>query len=93
MTRKPPVVVVLKSAPVPAPTVPPLLDRNDRPPKQKPNPVTIAQFWLGNRLEERNGCFILDGVPARLDTVMRETNRLLKASGADIIDVNPRWVP
>ena len=94
MTRKPPVVVIRNSAPEsPAPREPSPLDRHDYTPKQKPNPLTVAQFWLGDRLRERNGCFVLDGVPARLEEVMRETNRVLRASGAEMIDVNPRWLP
>jgi hypothetical protein len=60
--------------------------------KNKPNPLAIAMMWLGKRLVERNGEFRLDNRPTNLTLIMRETNRLLKAAGAEQLAMNPAWV-
>lgn len=57
----------------------------------KPNPIDTARLWLGTRLAERDGGFWLDGLPTRLDAVIRETNRLLKAAGMETLRGSPAW--
>lgn len=94
MTRKPPVVVILKSTPPPpAPRAAPQ-ERCDYVPRERPNPLNVAARWLGPRLDLRDtGSHRLDGVPASLDSIMQETNRLLIASGAEPIATSERWLP
>ena len=65
-------------------------ERDYAPPKDKPNPVAVAFHWLGMRLVEKPSGFWLDGRPASLDTVMRETNAVLKREGVDQIGVE-KW--
>ena len=60
-------------------------------PKDKPNPLVIAGLWLGHRLVEKPSGYWLDGLPVNLDTIMRETNRLLKKAGAEQIIGSDRW--
>jgi hypothetical protein len=67
-------------------------ERQQPTPNEKPNPIAIAQVWLGSRLQERPSGYWLDGIPVSLKTIMRETNRLLVASGCDQIASNPVWV-
>jgi len=63
-------------------------------PKQRENPLTFAQHWLGPRLEERGelGAY-LDGRPAKLDALMREANRVAHGAGADMLLTKPEWKP
>ena len=92
MTRQP-VVVVLKSIATPPRREQLPADRHDYNPKQRPNPLAVAQFWLGSRFEERTAGYFLDGTPADLTRLMRETNIVLKANGHEPIATNPRWLP
>ena len=62
-------------------------------PKEKADPRKVAFFALGTRLTERPDCFVLDGVPTRFTDVMRETNRVLQAAGAEMILHSPSWKP
>lgn len=62
------------------------------PPKQRPNPLTVAKGWLGNRLVEKPSGFWLDGRPASLDTVMRASNGAAKEAGVEQITYSERWV-
>lgn len=55
------------------------------PPKEKPNPLALARIWLGRRLVEKPSGYWLDGLPVGLAKIMVETNRLLKASGCEMI--------
>ena len=73
MKRKPPVVVFLKSAPVPRKRDPLPRDSHDYAPKQHQSPLTVAKLWLGGRLTERPEGYFLDGTPVNLDTIMRPT--------------------
>lgn len=61
-------------------------------PKDKPNPLKVAEKYLLNRLSEKNGLYWVDGVPASLEKIMRETNLILKASGIEQIGHSPRWL-
>lgn len=88
MTRPP--LVVKRSLPD-KPAQPHAADRHDFTPKGKPNPMAVAHFWLGHRLEERPLGYFLDGTPAGLDRIMRETNRLLKAKGREQVSHNEAW--
>jgi hypothetical protein len=64
------------------------------PPKnEKPNPMAVAQFWLGTRLEERPAGYFLDRQPAGLDKIMREANRVAMASGAEPLLYKDSWRP
>ena len=64
------------------------------PPKEKPNPLTVAAYWLGKRLIEKRGTYWLDNAPAGLDAIMRATNEVIKAKGNGEIQVgyNSRWL-
>jgi hypothetical protein len=65
----------------------------DRPaPKDKPNPLKVAKIWLGGRLVEKPVGYFLDDLPVNLDTILRETNRLIKAQGAEQIGHSNRWL-
>ena len=92
MKRKP-VVVILKSAPVPRKRDSLPRDSHDYTPKQQQSPLTVAKLWLGGRLTERPEGYFLDGTPVNLDTIMRATNRLLQAQGVEMITKSPRWIP
>ncbi len=61
-------------------------------PPPKLSPLVVAKTTLGDRLDERDSGFWLDGSPAKLKDVMRETNRILKASDQPQVTVNPAWV-
>jgi hypothetical protein len=72
--------------------LPPNAQAKKEPPKPvapvmpaKPNPIAEAHRWLGKRLRETTDGFRLDGVPANLPSVMKATNRILKAQGIDQI--------
>lgn len=62
------------------------------PPKAKVNPLAMARAFLGRRVEERASGYFLDGVPANLDTIMREFNRQMVAQGSEQITHSDRWV-
>lgn len=91
MTRPPLVVVIPKKPSPPARPEQSPLERHTYQPKPKPNPVAVAQSRLGTRLVEKESGFWLDGRPAKLEQVMRETNRLLKAQGIEQIVTSERW--
>ena len=97
MTRPPLVVVIPKRASPPVPAQPHAAENHSYIPRQRPNPLTVAQHWLGRRLSERTlpdgsvGCF-LDGRPTNLAATMRAANAVLKANGVEQIGTNPRWV-
>jgi hypothetical protein len=59
-------------------------------PPDKPNPVKVAERWLGKRLVEKPSGFWLDGRPASLDNVMRATNTVLKGQDIEQVGVD-RW--
>jgi hypothetical protein len=62
-------------------------------PKDKPNPLRVAEQWLGMRLELRDtGSHRLDGVPVSLHTIMRATNAILAAKGVEQIQYDPKWI-
>ncbi len=61
-------------------------------PPQKLNPIVVAAHWLSGRFEERPAGYYLDGQPAKLNRIMRETNRLLKENGQPQIGTNPTWL-
>jgi hypothetical protein len=63
-----------------------------RPPKERQNPMKVAQIWLGKRLVEKPSGYFLDGVPVNLTSIMQATNRVLKAAGAEQISTHPLWV-
>lgn len=93
MKGKPPFIVIHRPI-----TTPPRPERSpvERPaftPKEKPNPLVLAQFWLRGRLEERTLGFFLDGQPASLDRLMRETYRVMIAQGEQPDIPNDRWRP
>lgn len=104
MTR-PPVVVQVKPARKPTGTTTPKPHAEWLPKeatgtafKGKPNPLAVAQHWLGTRLTERrlpDGSlgYFLDGTPADLTRLMRETNRALLAHGQEQLIANPAWRP
>lgn len=58
---------------------------------EKPAPMEMAKWHLGSRLQERNGSYYLDGHPAKLNDVMRATNKILVGMGAKQIGKNPDW--
>lgn len=90
MTRPPIVIhrpIITPQRPEKSPT-----ERPSYTPPPKPSPLALAQHWLGKRFEERPLSLYLDGQPAKLDRVMQETNRLLKAQGLAQVDANPAWV-
>lgn len=91
---KPPVVIHLKSS-KPAARVEaahPTENNNYVMPKGKPNPLTVAQQWLGARLVLREaGHHSLDGQPAGLDAIMRATNAILVANGFEQVVHSDRW--
>ena len=92
---KPPIVVHLKAAPPPArPPVEPKAPqvRQETSPKPKGNPVALAHHWLKRRLVEKESGFWLDGNPVSLDTVMKETNRVLKTNGIDQVGTKGAWL-
>ena len=96
MTR-PPLVIVKRSLPVRA-AQPHATDRPEFAPRQKPNPIAFAQFWLGDRLQERlmsdgSTSHFLDGSPSNLDAFMQEANRMASLAGQDMLSANPRWLP
>lgn len=85
-----PVVVYIKSAPAPQPRQAPQ-DRPDYTPRTRPSPLHVAAVWLGPRLEERPSGYFLDRVPANLDAIMRATNAVLKANGAEQVLNSENW--
>lgn len=46
------------------------------PPKEVPNPISVARAWLGERLTETPDGYRLDGVPVRAADLVIEANRL-----------------
>jgi hypothetical protein len=68
-------------------------ERIEAMPKGKPDPIAFAHFWLGGRLEERDGAFYLDDKPAKLDQVMRAANGMARQNGRAQITINPAWLP
>lgn len=60
--------------------------------EERDNPLAVARWILGTRLTETPGCFVLDGTPATLATVMKAANRALLAADRKQITVNPVWV-
>lgn len=62
------------------------------PPKGKQNPLKVAEHWLGRRLEERATGYFLDRVPASLDTIVREMNRVLVANGLEQVTASDKWL-
>ncbi|MBP3955429.1 hypothetical protein J8F10_09060 [Gemmata sp. G18] len=87
---KPPIVLYRPSKPSPPVKSP--TEQNKFTPVNKPNPLSVAQATLGSRFGERPETLLLDGQPAKLDRVMRETNRVLKAQGLAQVNANPAWV-
>jgi hypothetical protein len=67
-------------------------ERDDRGYTSRQNPIQVAKWILSTRLEERPAGYFLDGRPAKLNLIMRETNRVRVASGMEQIDTNPAWV-
>lgn len=66
-------------------------------PNEKPNPISVAKHYLNligrsPRLVERNTAYWLDGRPATITDIMRETNRLRLHDGKRQLDFNPAWV-
>jgi hypothetical protein len=61
-------------------------------PKERPNPVAVAQHTLGARLEERSAGYFLDRVPVSLDTLMKEANRVRARKGLEQVGVEKWWV-
>ena len=71
----------------------PAVLKEPQPPKDKPSPLYVAFNWLGSRLSERPGSgYWLDGVPASLNSIMRETNRVIAEAGAEQVGGNPDWL-
>jgi len=60
--------------------------------KPKPNPLQVAKQWLGKRLVERPSGYWLDSVPVNLTCIMRATNTVIKAHGAEQLDAHPDWL-
>ncbi|MEZ5691171.1 MAG: hypothetical protein R3D71_05865 [Rickettsiales bacterium] len=56
-----------------------------------PPPQEVARIHLGSRLKEKNGGYVLDGVPTSFTGVMQATNRLLQRSDMEQIINNPSW--
>lgn len=89
---KPPLVIVKRTRKLPIPWKLPV-ERPSHTPPEKVSPMTSAQIWLGNRLEERGESgYYLDGQPVRLDDIMKATNRVLKAHGQEQIGTKPEWL-
>lgn len=87
-----PIVVVKRSRKPPIPWKLPV-ERPSYSPPEKVSPLTAAQRWLGNRLEDRGESgYFLDGQPARLDDMMKATNRVLKTHGQEQIGTKPEWL-
>lgn len=59
-------------------------------PAEKSNPLTVAHIWLGRRLIEKASGYWLDGRPVHLDTIMQETNKVLKANACEQVGIE-RW--
>ena len=103
---KPPLVIVKPKGTKPdtapkrasaAPAQPHAAERFDFTPRQRPNPLGVAQIWLGSRLTEKtmpdgSTSHFLDGRPTYLDAIMRETNRVLQANGHEQIGRSERWL-
>jgi hypothetical protein len=88
---KPPLVIVKRTR---KPTIPWKLpvERPSYTPPVKVSPLTAAQRWLGPRLEDRGESgYYLDGQPAKLNDIMRATNRVLKAHGYDQVTAKREW--
>lgn len=60
-------------------------------PEEKPNPIVIAQRWLGSRLKDNGRQYFLDNHPVSLNQVMWATNRLLVDNGLKQITHNEIW--
>jgi hypothetical protein len=74
---------------------PPAKSATERPtftPVIKPSPLAVAQATLGSRFGERPETLLLDGQPAKLTAIMKETNRVLKDQGLPQVDANSAWV-
>jgi hypothetical protein len=56
-------------------------------PKERPNPIAVAQHTLGDRLVERPAGFFLDRMPVSMDTMMREANRVRAKLGLEQVGV------
>lgn len=88
---KPPLVIVKRAHSVPQPIRLPV-ERPSYTPPEKVSPLTAAQRWLAPRLEDRGESgYYLDGQPARLDGIMRATNRVLKAHGHEQVVSKESW--
>lgn len=69
----------------------PVLQKEPEPPvREKPNPVAMAEAWLGKRLKRTDNGFLLDGVPTKTGDVVKALNRILKAQGAEQVGP-PQW--
>lgn len=90
---KPPLIVVHRRITAPPRPERSATERHTFISQQKPNPLTLAQCWLGPRLEDRPLSLYLDGQPAKLDRVMQETYRVMIAAGEQPDIPNERWRP
>ena len=59
-------------------------------PRDRPNPIQVAESWLGNRFSRTDDVLLLDGIPRRSDYVVREANRLLVEAGLEQVGP-PHW--
>lgn len=62
------------------------------PVKPEQTPMVTAINLLGARLVEKPSGYFLDGVPANLNQIMMETNRILVENGQPQFKGNPAWV-
>lgn len=53
--------------------------------------IRAKQLVFGERVQEKNGCFYLDGVPTNYGNIIIEANKRLKAWDMKQIDNNTAW--
>lgn len=53
--------------------------------------IRAKQLVFGERVQEKNGCFYLDGVPTNYGNIIIEANKRLKEWDMKQIDSNPAW--
>jgi hypothetical protein len=89
--KKPPLVLIKVDRSIPQPIRLPA-EHHAYTPTERASPVTTAQRWLGDRLEDRGESgYYLDGQPAKLDAIMRATNRVLKRHGQEQVTNSASW--
>lgn len=89
---KPPLVIVKPDRSIPKPARQPA-ERHDYTPPEVASPLTVAQRWLGARLQDRGDRgYYLDGQPVKLHAIMRATNRVLKSCGMDQVGRDAGWL-